>query len=204
MDERCCRTPSGPNPKNRIDRRRVGLALLGAALAAAGLTAGPSAPTAEASSCANAGAKPGKLSGPEARKAVRCLINEKRAKAGMGALDRDRRLQKSAQRHNKRMHGTGCFAHQCPGEGSLDTRIRNTGYLSGADRWKYAENVAWGKKKRGTPKNVVDAWMKSSGHRANILSRDFRDLGVGFDNGTPGSKRASGGIFTVDFGMAVG
>jgi uncharacterized protein YkwD len=46
--------------------------------------------------------------------------------------------------------------------------------------------------------------MHSSGHRANILSRDFRDLGVGFAAGTPSSKRASAGIFTVDFGLRVG
>ena len=197
--------PAGTNPNNRTGRfRRIRLALLGAALATAGLAAAPTAPVAVAGGCPNADAKPGKLSTSEARKAVRCLINKRRANAGLPSLDRHRDLQKSAQRHNNRMHGTGCFAHQCPGEGSLDTRIRSTGYLNGADRWKYAENVGWGRKKRGSPANVVKAWMHSSGHRANILSNDFRDLGVGFDDGTPNSKRATGGIFTVDFGLAAG
>jgi len=202
MDERCPCAPARAN-NNRIGRR-LRLALLGAALAIAGLAGGPGAQVAKASDCANAKAKPSKLSTPEARKAIACLINKRRSNAGLPSLDRHRALQKSAQRHNNRMHGTGCFAHQCPGEPGLDTRIRSTGYLSGANRWKYAENVAWGRGKRGSPANVVEAWMHSSGHRANILSNDFRDLGVGFDDGTPSSKRASGGIFTVDFGLSSG
>ena len=46
--------------------------------------------------------------------------------------------------------------------------------------------------------------MSSSGHRANILNRDFRELGVGFSAGTPGGGGKSGGIYTVDFGLRVG
>jgi uncharacterized protein YkwD len=204
MDERCRRAPAASNANNQARLHRARLALLGAGLATAALAGAPSAPSAKASSCPNAGTKPSELSSPEAREAIRCLINEKRENAGLGPLDRDRRLQKSAQGHNNRMDGTGCFDHQCPGEDNLDARIRSTGYLSGANRFMYAENVAWGRKQRGSPANVVDAWMHSSGHRANILSNDFRDLGVGFDDGTPSSKGASGGIFTVDFGLAVG
>ena len=44
--------------------------------------------------------------------------------------------------------------------------------------------------------------MHSSGHRANILSRDFRELGVGFSAGTPSGGRDPGGIYTTDFGLA--
>ena len=56
----------------------------------------------------------------------------------------------------------------------------------------------------GTPEAIVDAWMNSSGHRANILSRDFREIGVGFSPGTPNGGSATGGIYTTDFGLAVG
>jgi uncharacterized protein YkwD len=183
----------------------TGSALLALALVALGLAAPPLTADAEASACPGADTKPANLSANEARKAIICLVNRKRDNAGLGSLDRDRRLQKAAQRHNERMHGNGCFAHQCPGEGGLDARLRDVGYLSdGLRRWSYAENIAWGRKGRGTPSSVVDAWMHSSGHRANILSRDFRDLGVGFAAGTPSSKGGSGGIFTVDFGLRVG
>jgi len=183
----------------------TGPALLALALAAFGSAASPSLPDAEAGGCPGADTKPAKLSASEARKAIICLVNRRRDNAGIGSLARDRRLQKAAQRHNQRMHGNGCFAHQCPGEGGLDTRLRSVGYLSdGLQRWSFAENIAWGRKGRGTPSSVVDAWMHSSGHRANILSRDFRDLGVGFSAGTPSKQDASGGIFTVDFGLRVG
>jgi uncharacterized protein YkwD len=188
-----------------IGASATGSALLALALAALGIAASPLAADAEASTCRGADTKPAKLSAKEARKAIICLVNRRRDNAGLGSLDRDRRLQKAAQRHNERMRGNGCFAHQCPGEGGLDTRLRSVGYLSdGLRRWSYAENLAWGRKGRGTPASIVDAWMHSSGHRANILSRDFRDLGVGFAAGTPSSKGGSGGIFTVDFGVRVG
>ncbi|MGH2950562.1 MAG: CAP domain-containing protein, partial [Solirubrobacterales bacterium] len=180
-------------------------AVLGAALAALAVASGPPPNGAQASSCAGADTNPSRLNSGEARRAVACLINERRANAGLSALDRDRRLQKAAQRHTKRMHGTGCFAHQCPGEGSLESRLRSTGYLGGGvSHWRYAENVGWGRRGRGTPARMVEAWMGSAPHRAYILDGGFRDLGVGFRAGTPARKNAAGGVFTVDFGLRSG
>ena len=103
------------------------------------------------------------------------------------------------------MDGTGCFDHACSGEGDLGARLENVGYLGGGlSRWAYGENIAWGMRSAGTPSSIVDAWMNSSGHRANILSRDFREIGVGFSAGTPGGGGAPGGIYTTDFGLRVG
>jgi len=103
------------------------------------------------------------------------------------------------------MRGTGCFAHECPGEGSLTERLEGFGYLTnGLTQWMYAENVAWGMRHRGTPRAIVEAWMNSSGHRANILNANFRDAGVGVVPGTPSSQNSPGGIYTLDFGLAVG
>jgi uncharacterized protein YkwD len=45
--------------------------------------------------------------------------------------------------------------------------------------------------------------MRSAGHRANILSSSFREIGVGFASGSPNGKRDPGGIYTTDFGLAV-
>ena len=76
---------------------------------------------------------------------------------------------------------------QCPGEAALDARLEGVGYLSGGltpvglrreHRLGHAAST-------GTPEAIVKAWMNSSGHRANILSRDFREIGVGFSVGTP-------------------
>jgi uncharacterized protein YkwD len=79
------------------------------------------------------------------------------------------------------------------------------GYLGeGLSRWAYGENIAWGMRAGGTPRAILSAWMNSPGHRANILSRDFEHIGIGFDDGTPQSKRDPGGIYTTDFGLRSG
>ena len=170
------------------------------------LAASPSPPHAEAGACSgSASANPEKLSNRQARDAVLCLINKERQQRGIPALDRNKKLQKAAQRHSERMDGTGCFSHQCSGESGLDGRLGSVGYLGGGlQRWAYGENIAWGLQQHGTPSAVVDAWMGSSGHRANILSGTFQDVGVGFSAGTPQGKNSPGGIYTVDFGLAVG
>ena len=59
----------------------------------------------------------------------------------------------------------------------------------GLGRSAYCENIAWGSGDTATPEAIVDAWMHSSGHRANILSRDFHDLGIGSRQGQPELRR---------------
>ena len=170
------------------------------------LVGSPATPGAAANACGKAAkSNPDSLSTGEARDAILCLVNQQRDKAGLPNLDRDKKLQKAAQRHNEHMDGTGCFDHACSGEGDLGARLENVGYLGGGlSRWAYGENIAWGMRSEGTPSSIVDAWMNSSGHRANILSRDFREIGVGFSAGTPGGGGAPGGIYTTDFGLRVG
>ncbi len=188
-----------------LSRVALGTCLSTLIVAALVLAGGSPALAGKGKGCgATADANPGKLSNGQARDVVLCLINRERSQAGLRPLDRNRKLQKAAQRHNNRMSGTGCFDHQCPGEAALDSRLRSVGYLNGGlDSWGYGENIVWGMRQRGTPRAVVAAWMNSSGHRANILSRDFRDIGVGFSEGTPMGGNDPGGIYTTDFGLAI-
>jgi uncharacterized protein YkwD len=145
---------------------------------------------------------PRKLTKQHARSAVLCLINRRRENHGLPRFKRHKRLQQAAQRHSERMEGGNCLAHQCYGEASLDARVRDVGYLVGSlESWMLAENVAWGLKHRGTPRAIVDAWMQSAAHRANILHGSFHDVGVGFADGTPSNAHANGGVYTVDFGV---
>jgi uncharacterized protein YkwD len=170
------------------------------------LAGSPATPGAAASGCGRAAnSDPASLKTGEAREAILCLVNKERHDAGLGDLDRDKRLQKAAQRHNEHMDGTGCFDHACGGEGELGARLEAVGYLSGGlSQWAFGENIAWGMRSQGTPRSIVGAWMNSSGHRANILNRDFREIGVGFSVGTPGRDGDPGGIYTTDFGLRVG
>jgi uncharacterized protein YkwD len=184
--------------------RHVALVLLAAAAALAAMAASAPDPAAARSACKEWGkTAPRELRNGQARKAVLCLVNKERQQRGLRPLERNKKLQKAAQRHNERMDGTGCFSHQCPGEASLQVRLDD--YISGGlSRWGIGENVAWGSGRSGTPEAIVKAWMNSSGHRANILSRDWHEIGVGFSPGSPSSGRADAGIYTTDFGLRVG
>ena len=71
------------------------------------------------------------------------------------------------------MAASGCFSHSCPPEPSMVRRAETAGYTSWTN---LGENIAYGQR---TADEVFQAWMNSSGHRANILNPAFRDLGVG-------------------------
>ena len=184
--------------------RKLCLVAIVALAAVATLALASTAPAYAKSACKTWGkTAPDQLRNGQARKAILCLINKQRDQAGLRPLERNKHLQRAAQRHNERMDGTGCFSHQCPGEGALDVRLDD--YLDGGhSAWGIGENVAWGSGEYGTPEAIVKAWMNSSGHRANILSRNWREVGVGFSPGSPSSGRADAGIFTTDFGYRVG
>src|SRR5690606_8430686 len=93
--------------------------------------------------------------------------------AGLPALKYDWELARVAKHKSQDMKDKGYFSHTSPTYGSPFTMIKNYGI-----NYKSAgENIARGQR---TAKEVVNAWMNSSGHRANILSKDFTHIGVGY------------------------
>ncbi|CAL9411577.1 hypothetical protein SUDANB121_01680 [Nocardiopsis dassonvillei] len=99
------------------------------------------------------------------------LVNAERAGAGCGTLRVDRRLTAAAQEHSEDMDRRDYMSHENPeGEGPGD-RARRHGY----DAWG-AENVAKG---QTSAAQVMDSWMNSPGHRANILNCGLVAIGVG-------------------------
>jgi uncharacterized protein YkwD len=87
----------------------------------------------------------------------------------------------------------------------MATRIKRTGYLNGARSWQVGENIAWGEESLATPAAIVDAWMKSPGHRANILNGSYDEIGISADGGRPGEARHdNAATFTTDFGRTSG
>ncbi|MDQ0169217.1 CAP domain-containing protein [Paenibacillus tundrae] len=104
------------------------------------------------------------------------LVNAERAKAGLNALTSDALLDKVAVAKAKDMSDNNYFAHQSPTYGSPFDMMKQFGVT-----YSYAgENIAQGQK---TPQEVVTAWMNSEGHRANILNKNFTQIGVGYYNG---------------------
>ena len=70
----------------------------------------------------------------------------------------------------------------------------------GAGGWAYGENLAWGAGSRATPRQIVAAWMASSGHRANILSARWRNIGVGIAPGAPMAGVGHAASYVTHFG----
>lgn len=166
------------------------------------------APVAEAASkCRNKTAAPESISTATAERSVFCLLNKERAKHGLPKLDRQGELDRASLDHSQLMVDRGCFAHDCPGEPSLFQRLVGAGYLSGLGnllRWGYGENIAWGSGDLGSPKSIVKAWMNSAGHRANILNREFEQIGVGLVWGSPTNTSFPAATYTTDFGFRNG
>jgi uncharacterized protein YkwD len=150
---------------------------IAAGLACAALLLG-SAASAEARGCGKTGVaskRSDRIALPNARKAVRCLINdERKAKS----LKLNRALNKAAQRHSRRMFEQRCFSHQCPGEPSTSTRIRKAGYMSGVSSYRIGEVIALNSD-RASPREVVRQWKRSPGHRVQIMSSGYEHIGVG-------------------------
>jgi uncharacterized protein YkwD len=155
------------------------------------------APAASAA-CKNAGASPETASGRALVRATLCVLNAKRASHDLGALRLNRRLSTAARRHSRAMVRERFFSHDSPNGASFVDRIRATGYLEDAQGWSLGENIAYGSSSRSTPRSIARAWMNSPGHRANILSESFREIGIGIASGTPAGT--GGGTYTTDFG----
>ncbi|MFI0356280.1 CAP domain-containing protein [Actinomadura sp. 9N407] len=111
-----------------------------------------------------------------AETAVALLTNKERAAKGCSALRIDARLVASARGHSKDMAANDYFSHTSRNGDSPWKRMEEAGYTSPG-----AENIAKG---YPTPAAVVEGWMKSPGHRANILNCDLRAIGVGMADGS--------------------
>lgn len=101
------------------------------------------------------------------------LVNEIRAQNGLKPLTANWELSRVARYKSEDMVSNRYFSHTSPTYGTPFQMIRAFG-LS----YKTAgENIAYGYR---TPAAVVDAWMNSSGHRANILNASYTQIGVGY------------------------
>ena len=155
------------------------------------------APAHAAAACSDADASPA----AEVRGATLCLLNAERAERGLQALRSNRSLALAAGRHAEDMVEQRYFAHVSRAGASFVDRVRRTDYLgSGTRSWSLGENIAWGSGNKATARSIVRSWMNSPGHRANILSGRFREIGIGVERGAPVRGLRNGGTYVTAFG----
>jgi uncharacterized protein YkwD len=172
-------------------------------LAAAGLLLALAVlgPVASASACKGAQLTPPQLSPAQAKRAVICLINHRRAHFHKHKLHTNGKLTRAASGHSASMNNLNYFAHDSSSDGSPVSRISSTGYMRGASFWTVGENLRWGWGNEASPASAVAAWMQSPEHRHVMLMGSFREIGIGFVDGSPtGSDENSAAIYTADFG----
>jgi uncharacterized protein YkwD len=133
------------------------------------------------------------------RAAILCLHNQIRAQNGLSALKENSKLRKAATGHSADMVGEGYFDHSSTNGDSFVDRIISAGYAKRNAGWTLGENLAWGTGDLSSAKGVMDAWMNSAGHKANILKRDYKEVGIGIRLGVP-SDDGVGATITTDFG----
>ena len=105
------------------------------------------------------------------------LVNAERAKQGLPALTVSAKVRQAAQTRAGELKSS--FSHTRPNGASCFTALRE----AGVSYTRAGENIAYG---QSTPEAVVQTWLNSPGHRANILSGSFTAIGVGYtvQNGT--------------------
>lgn len=114
-----------------------------------------------------------KADNPSFEEQVVALVNEQRAANGLQPLTLSSALSNAARAKSQDMHDNHYFAHESPTYGSPFEMLTSFGISYRAA----GENIAMG---YATPEAVMNAWMNSSGHRANILNASYTQIGVGY------------------------
>jgi uncharacterized protein YkwD len=177
-----------------VQMRRVQRFAVSSLLAFSAVGAAP----AIANACSGANSTPAQMSANAAKRATLCLLNRERRAHGLRALRLDGKLGRAARGHARDMVAQRYFSHDSRNGASFSTRIKRTGWTRSRRSYTMGENIGWGGGSLSTPRAMVQAWMNSAGHRANILSRSFNQIGIGIANGAP--TGGSGATYATDFG----
>ncbi|HEX2105769.1 MAG TPA: CAP domain-containing protein [Solirubrobacteraceae bacterium] len=104
--------------------------------------------------------------------AMRCLVNTARRGAGLHALASNGKLTRAAGLKGGRIEACRTFSHT-PCGAPFTAAFRAAGW-----RGTMGENIAFGQAAQGTPRAILNSWLQSPGHRANLLHRSFRVHGL--------------------------
>lgn len=148
-----------------------------------------------------ASAEPRTVRSIRIERAAVCLINKRRARNGLPLLRINARLTRAAKGHTRDMVRRSYFGHVSRRGRDVVDRLYGSRYLGGRFSWTVGENLAWGSGQLGTPRAIVRAWMRSSGHRRNMLNGNFREIGIGVIARAPTRTKLSAATYTTTFGV---
>ncbi len=170
------------------------------AVAAASLLLLAAAP-ARASACPHGDDVATALSPTDRSAALLCVIGAERGARGLAPVSESPQLSLAAQRHADDMVARAFFAHVTPGGTTLAERVLATGYIRNRRTWALGEAIAWAQDPLDTATRLVRAWLNSPPHRAILLDRSFRDVGIGVTPGLTDGSAGVGATAVLDFGF---
>jgi hypothetical protein len=141
------------------------------------------------------------LSPLDRRAALLCAIDAERAASGLALVRESAQLTRAAQGHADDMVARHFFEHVTPGGSTLGDRVRATGYIDGRRDWQLGEAIAWAQQPLDTAASLVRAWLASPAHRAILLDRLFREVGIGVTAGLTDGSAVPGATAVLDFGL---
>jgi uncharacterized protein YkwD len=151
--------------------------------------------------CPGADLRPGPLNAGAVDAATLCEINQLRGSHHLPSLRVNRYLHRVAAGQVSQMVRWNYFADLPPAGRSSGALIASSRYAAHAARLSTGQNIGWGTGDEGTPSSMVTAWMASPPHRALILARAFRDIGVAITPSLPAVLHCGpfGGLYAVEF-----
>jgi uncharacterized protein YkwD len=167
-----------------------------AAIALATTLATPAA----AADCAHSGDLTTALSLADRRAAVLCVVSAERTERGLPAVRQSTQLTLAAERHADDMVARRFFSHVTPGGITLGARVQATGYVERRADWELGEAIATAGEPLDTAAGLVQAWLASPDHRAILLDRTFKDVGIGLAPGLTDGSAGAGVTAVLDFG----
>lgn len=134
----------------------------------------------------------------QARRTMLCLVDYARAEDGLAPLRLDPTLDAAGQAKLYADVSCAQFSHTPCGQPFARVFAA---YLAGANGYRIGENIAWGNGGYASPRATMDAWIHSSGHRANLLTADFRDVGIGYVPGERFQGMDGVSLWSNEFGV---
>jgi uncharacterized protein YkwD len=133
-----------------------------------------------------------------AQLAMQCLTNYARAQQGLAPLQLNATLNAAGQTKLKSNISCAEFSHTPCGQ-PFDTVFSS--YVQGATSYQIGENIAWGTGSYGTPRQTMNGWVHSAGHRENILTAAYAELGVGYLPGQAFQGYDGATLWSQEFGL---
>jgi uncharacterized protein YkwD len=133
-----------------------------------------------------------------AQAAMQCLTNYARAKQGLAPLQLTPVLNAAGQAKLKSDISCGEFTHTPCGQPFVTVFAT---YIQGAASYEIGENILWGTGSYGSPRQAMNGWLHSAGHRENILTPSYTELGVGYLSGQTFQGSTGATLWSQEFGL---